>query len=498
MRRGDDKSGTNTTSNSANPSKTTSEVGGANGSDGGSDEADGKDKSALTREEREARYREARQRIFGNSENSESESIDAIGSGEEKDASRSSSTSGKKKNKKHRNYDDDGFEARSRFNAYYPQQYAVPSYAGDSNAVYFGGYPGPIPAPQYPGMNANASPPPTYTNGYPPMMPQDAQSQYGWPSQQYPIPSAPMGYPSYPPVQNGYDLTADFQRGMQSFQAAGVPSQVTPKMANPPMASYQDAYPPPMSMNPGWPQMNQQPPYPMAQPPYAQNGPGNRPMSAPSQGPAPGSYAYGQFPASPYNGKPNRNQHPLPGSFNRQQFNPQSQAFIPGGRNAAPYQMQPNMPSGPTQGMNGYSSYQMQTVNQMPRLSPPVAYTQSFGSPQNMPGSNPVPTKPSNPSYSPNPQIASSQMASAPQISTQTNMSSVPVQSSIAKWGTPSHLPPRPPPPAQPQPPKFNLPGNSLVSVPRIPNNTTPGFGASSPVLPRGGAGVSMPNNSSS
>ena len=52
MRREDAKSGTNTTSNSQNPSKTTSEVDGSDGSN------DGKDKAALTREEREARYRD--------------------------------------------------------------------------------------------------------------------------------------------------------------------------------------------------------------------------------------------------------------------------------------------------------------------------------------------------------------------------------------------------------------------------------------------------------
>ncbi|KAF2794695.1 hypothetical protein K505DRAFT_407371 [Melanomma pulvis-pyrius CBS 109.77] len=498
MRRGDDKSGTNTTANSENPSKTTSEVGGTSGSDGGNDEADGKDKSALTREEREARYREARQRIFGNSENGESESAEAIGSGEERDISRSSSTSGKKKSKKQRNYDDDGFEARSRFNAYYPQQYAVPSYGGD-NAVYYGGFPGQIPAPQFPGMNANVSPPPTFNNAYPVMMPQDAQPQYGWPGQQYQPPSAPMAYPSYPPAQNGYDLSADFQRGMQSFQSAGMPSQVTPKMANPPMASYQESYQSqaqPMPPNAGWPQMNQQPSYPIAQLPYAQNGPGNRPMSAPVQGPLPGSYAYGQFPTSPYNGKPNRNQHPLPGSFNRQQFNPQSQAFIPGGRNV-PFQMQPNMPPGPTQGMNGYGNYHMPAANQMPRLSPPVAYTQSFGSPQGMQHSNPLPAKSNNSPFSQGPQIASSQMGAAPQGSSQSSTSSIPAQSSIAKWGTPSHLPPRPPPPAQPQPPKFNLPGNNILApVPRAPNNAASGYNAN-PQMIRGGTGVSMAHNNS-
>lgn len=501
MRRGDDaKSGTNTTANSEGPSKTTSEAGGASGSEGGNDrnEADSKDKSALTREEREARYREARQRIFGNSDNGEGDSTEAVGSGEEKDISRSSSASGKKKSKKQRNYDDD-FEARSRFNAYYPQQYPVPGFSGDQT-VYYGGYPGQMPNPQFPGVNANVSPPPSYNGGYPIMMPQDAQGQYAWPAQQFQPPNGPMGYPNYSATQNGYDLSADFQRGMQSFQSAGMPSQATPKMANAPMASYQDTYQPqPIPMSGAWSHGNQQPAYPMVNaPPYAQNGPSNRPMSAPIQGPAPGQYPYGQFPPSPFNGKPNRNQHPLPGSFNRQQFNPQSQAFIPGGRNV-PYQMQPNMGPMPPQGMNGYGNYQMPVTNQMPSPRPPVAHLPTFGSPHSMQNNSAVPAKTNNPGPNQTPQIANSQIATAPPSSSSSGSSSIPAQSSIAKWGTPSHLPPKPPAPAQPQPPKFTLPShNNFSSVPRLPNNMAPGYAPNPPPIIRSGAGPGMPNNNPS
>ncbi|KAK1908524.1 hypothetical protein P3342_009374 [Pyrenophora teres f. teres] len=70
-------------------------------------------------------------------------------------------------------------------------------------------------------------------------------------------------------------------------------------MANPSMAPYQDNYQQPqhMPMNAGWsPQVNQQSPYHPATSAFnAQNGPGNRPMSAPHQAPMPG-YPYGQFP----------------------------------------------------------------------------------------------------------------------------------------------------------------------------------------------------------
>jgi len=194
-------------------------------------------------------------------------------------------------------------------------------------------------------------------------------------------------------------------------------------------------------------------------------------MSAPSQGPVPGSYPYGQFPVSPYNGKPNRNQHPLPGSFNRQQFNPQSQTFIPGPRNP-PFHMQSSLTPSSSQGINGYGNFQMSPANQMVRPSPPISFSQTFGSSQIISNSNPIAVKPANPTIAQTPQIASSQTGAANTGSSQPNTSSIPPQSSIAKWGTPSHLPPRPPPPAQPQPPKFNLPGSNIASIPRLSNNT--------------------------
>ena len=207
-------------------------------------------------------------------------------------------------------------------------------------------------------------------------------------------------------------------------------------------------------MNSTWPQMGPQASYPMAQGSYVQPGPGNRPMSAPHQAPMPGPYPYGQFPSNTYNGKPGRNQHPIPGSYNRQQFNPQTQAFIPGGRNM-PYAMQPNM--GQVQPhMNNYGGFQMSSQNpmpaQIPRLSPPATSTPSFGSPQSMQGNN---------SGTSMHRIASQ---SADPASS---------QSSIAKYGTPAHLPPKPPAPvpAQQSAPKFTLP-----SMTRVPSSISPGL----------------------
>jgi hypothetical protein len=454
MRREDGKSGTNTSFNSQNPSKTTSEVDGSDASN------DGKDKAALTREEREARYREARQRIFG-AESEETSAAETPESGEDKDKdkdlSRSSSAAGKKKSKKQRNYDDDDFQARSRFNVYYPQQYAASGYTPE-NAVYYDGYSGAVPNAQYAGMNPGASPPAAYGNSYPVMASPDAQSQYGWSGQQYQQQNGAAAYQNYGQMQPGYDLSADFQRGM-SFQSPAMPSQVTPKMANTPMAPYQEPFQQPQQMtpNPSWPQVNQQTSYPMGQAPFAAPAPNNRPMSAPQQQP----YAYGQFPPNPYNGQPNRNQHPIPGSYNRQQFNPQSQAFIPGGRNM-PFQMQPNMGQGPPQ-MNGYGGFQMQgqppMPNQMPRMSPSATSTPSFGSPQSLHGNGPA---------------AMNRIAS--QTGEQVSSRIPSGASSIAKYGTPSHLPAKPPAPHQPPAPKFDL---SSLNGSRA--NMVPGFVNSTP-----------------
>lgn len=474
MRRDDGKSGTNTTANSQNPSKTTSEVGGSDGSNDGKE----KDKSALTREEREARYREARERIFGSAESVENDTSEGGVQGEEKekDASRSSSASGKKKNKKQRN-DDDDFQGRGLFNIYYPHQYPMPGYTGD-NVVYYNGMPGPMPNQQYPGMNPGPSPPPTYSNPYPVMMSPDAQPQYNWPGQQYAPPNPSMMHSGYGQMQNGYDLSADFQRGMSSFQNGGMPAQVTPKMTNPQMAQYPDKYQQPqhMSMGPAWHPMAQQPTYPMPPGSFPQVGPSNRPPSAP-QAPLPGQFPYGQFPASQYNGKPNRNQHPIPGSYNRQQFNPQTQAFIPTARNM-PYNPQQNMGQGPPMMMNGYGGYQMPGQNpmpvQMPRPSASTNSTPSFGSPQ------------------------SAQGTAMNRIASQTGDQSS-SQSSIAKYGTPSHLPAKPPAPMpiQQAAPKFSLP----APVARGPSSLPLGVVNNAPAISirgGGGAGSNALNNTPS
>lgn len=222
-------------------------------------------------------------------------------------------------------------------------------------------------------------------------------------------------------------------------------------------------------MNSGWSQMPQQPSYPMAPSRYTPPGPSSRPMSAPHQPQGPGAYQYGQYPPNAYNGKPNRNQHPAPGSYTRPQFNPQTQSFIPHG--AMPYigQAQPQM--------TGYGGFQTpghtHMSAQMPRLSPSATSTPSFGSPQSMQGNSSAPT--------------------INRIASQSGDAGL-SQSSIAKYGTPSHLPAKPPAPlpAQQSAPKFSLP-----SMTRVPSNMSSGIVNNGPTVSIRGGGQTPLHNTS-
>lgn len=104
---------------SSAPSKAPSEAGdsGQEG-DRAPSSTEAKDRLVLTREEREAKYQEARERIFRDFP--ESAKSDTTSGDSNPNMSRSSSTSGRKKNYRQRTPHDDSFEVRSQFNAYYP------------------------------------------------------------------------------------------------------------------------------------------------------------------------------------------------------------------------------------------------------------------------------------------------------------------------------------------------------------------------------------------
>ncbi|KAK7616600.1 hypothetical protein IWX50DRAFT_568894 [Phyllosticta citricarpa] len=443
MRREDGKppSGTNTTTNSDGPSKTASEVGGDSGSDAG------QGPRKLTREEREAKYKEARQRIFGSAE--DGDLGDLAKDNESKDMSRSSSAAGRKNKKKQRNNDDDGFEARSQFSPYFPPQYGGPGYSNGAQPMYYGPMNGMAPQTN---ANPTVSSPFQGQTGFPVMVQQEAQHQYSWQLPQFASPPtgsinpAPFG----PPMPVNYDISSDFQQRM-SFQPNN--PKLTPRMSSAPLAGHPDGYrPQSQGVSQPWSQVNAQMPYQFSQ------GFNDRPMSAGQ------NYPYGQLPNPSFGN--NRNQHPLPGSFNRQQFNPQSQAFVPsfvpGVRGAPPY----NMPAQSPQ----MGSPQFNTVRQPP---------------------NPALMKPGNPNQGishPLPQpVSAAPMPSA-------KPASMGGQSSIAKWGTPSHLPPKPPPPASlPSQQKFmGVPQNNRTTPPMAPSqqNVAGTFPIPS-IMSNGSSGVS-------
>lgn len=150
LREGDQhiESGETTISSSADPSKETSEISGdsQNGT-GVASPADSnvtKDKASMTREEREAKYKETRERIFQGFECAESVDLPATndtGNGN----SRTISCTGKKKTWKNRT-NDGSFEVRSQYNLGYNPQQSGPApfeQTSDSNACF-----NPYPIPQ--------------------------------------------------------------------------------------------------------------------------------------------------------------------------------------------------------------------------------------------------------------------------------------------------------------------------------------------------------------
>lgn len=372
---------------SAAPSKPTSEAG-----------SDSKDKNApanqkLTREEREEAYNRARQRIFGSADKGENQNQDGE---DDNGVSRASSvsakdraTGGKRKTKQRRD-DNEGFESRSQFIAWcgpHAQTWAP------APAQYF-----PINTPQY-------SVPYQQPQAYPTAV----QPMYA-PSQQYP--------PQMVPVANGY--APQYNGIPQAYVAPPAPQARPP----PPQQTYQHPNPPPMSgpynvpvpsvPQPAWPQQQQQqqpppPPPPQVQPqpqPQLQQPPAQpsqaQPQPAFTQGaypaprgsPVPGHagipYPYGQLPVN-INPHDLKSQHPIPGSYNRQAFNPKTQSFVPG--NGIPMQVPP--PPGPYGGTSShhgsphpqfnsphlsYSGYQQPIPQPVPLPIPQPSYAPVMGS----------------------------------------------------------------------------------------------------------------------
>ncbi|KAJ2892744.1 hypothetical protein MKZ38_009429 [Zalerion maritima] len=306
MRRGEEGG---TASTSANASKATSEVG-----------SDGKEKSGskerLTREEREEAYNRARERIFGTSETtgeSTPENDDSNG------MSRASSLSAKNKSamgkrKLHKRGDDnEGFETRSQYAAYYghPRQPWQPQYVpitGNMDSQY---------NPQMQPQAQQQQPPPVFNSQVPAgFMPNHGQftgtpTSTGYQYGNMGVYNMPQGMQApYPPQMN---------RSSGPVQPYAQPPMPAAPMPTTPQQSWQQSYMAAPGAN-----YQQRPPVPPGSGP---GGPGTSP-SIP--------YAFGQLPVN-VNPKDPKSQHPIPGSYSRQHaFNPKTQSFVPSASNMMP------------------------------------------------------------------------------------------------------------------------------------------------------------------
>lgn len=439
------ESGTNTADGSMVPSKAGSELGDdsqrGTGVASPTDSNLAKDKSAMTREEREAKYKETRERIFG----PESEIID--GNEAVNELSRTSSRNEKKK-KKHKN-NDDGFDARSLYNAYYPSmQHPVTTYDQTAaSPAYYSPYP-------VQGGNMLSQPGPVGT----------AMLQQGF-QQGYNPMSTPQGFPamtSQNSAQNGYDvqtanvhaisynqpITSHYHPSMQQDVGMG---QSSPVISSPAVSNH-GQFSRPQSQSQLSDQQWSQNTYSY---PYPQQRDQQQFFPSPVQGPNPMAgvasvpYQYGQLPLQP-SMQGARAQHPLPGSYKSQTFNPQTRAFVPNGGSVPPQMAQHGNNAGhSTRNLSGnqYSPYIQQTspYHQGPPMSVPASY-----------------------SFSQEPKAYGTRKSS-----TQTNGTHSPVPSSLSKWGTPSHLPPKPPPPEVPSmlEAQHSLPMNNQFNVNVQPMN---------------------------
>lgn len=460
MRRqdGPQYSESSTRANSDGPSATPSEYG--DGRDyinhsptGGSDV---KPKTNMTREEREAKYAEARERIFG--KDGPTDFSDVVGDPEDSHESRASSASGKRKIvKKQRNLSNDDFEPRSQFygaspvlNGYPTDQYYYQSFASQ-------------PSPQY-AVPPNVTPSMNYMPGYSGMMPGDNQPQYGWQSPPMQMSTASV-MPSYPQsAAGGYDLPSHFNTGMQSFQAAAPPVPMPNKQ--PMMAPY------PQPHHQQQPQQQHMGQWPPPQPQYDQSfsyRPGYPPPATPPV-PTQPHYTYGQYPMSgptaSMQGKPYMSMHQQ-----RAQFNPQIQSFVPGSVPNRPMGMPPNQP------LYGMPQPMSQPISMHMPMSMPTG-PMNRNVPHQPTTARPVSTTTPIPQH-PTPVVSNIQQDSSASSSPPSSSSNPkPVPEITAKWGTPSHLPRKPPPPESMEPHKYMEINKGLhQQYPGLPRINANGFG---------------------
>jgi hypothetical protein len=225
------------------------------------DSTPNRDKSKMTREEREAQYKAVRERIFGDFQELSISESNSTGDNSAS-MSRSSSSSGKKKSRRQKTPKDDSFEARSAYVPSYgqghvhgmsSQQYQAAQYVAPAPADSYGsqgpyyGSPmiyGSTPTPAHPGFDTQMS------NFH--MM--DARQQYSaaetWgvhPGSYYGYPSSPA-QPTYPAVHHGAP-GAPQNNTQYNYGTSGMHQQQSPWTPN----HFSNVLPPPASPTNGAP-----------------------------------------------------------------------------------------------------------------------------------------------------------------------------------------------------------------------------------------------------
>ena len=376
--------GVSTPASSSIPSKATSEAGlEATSEEGVLSPIEGtpnKDKSKLTREEREAHYKAARERIFG--EFQEFVTSESASTGENSASmSRSSSSSGRRKTRTQKTPKDDTFEARSAY---------IPSYAPTQMANMQSQY-----QPHYDNQSYQGAYQ-TQGNGYGPNMTYGTTPTQAYPGfdSSMPYGNAPMGYgsgnnQSFSPADSWLSMQTSQANGYYNYPASPTTYQqnMSPMMGrmngqymSHPQAGmqqqqqqnwmhnqYQAPYPQPHSQ----PDLNNMNGWPAYQP--------NQPMNTPT------SYGYGQMPGQNYSGNSNQSfnaQYQNQGSYNRSLFNPQTRSFVPsnatsrnGGRNK---RKKPSPASSQNQSRNNSIAAHSRSFNTDPSLTPPPPATRGF------------------------------------------------------------------------------------------------------------------------
>ncbi|KIW97191.1 uncharacterized protein Z519_02583 [Cladophialophora bantiana CBS 173.52] len=317
-----------TPASSSVPSKATSEAGlETNSEEGIISPVEGtpnKDKSKLTREEREAQYKAARDRIFGDFQ--ESVTSESASTGENSASmSRSSSSSGKRKARKHKTPKDDSFEARSAFipsyapmhvshmQAQYQPHYSDPAYHGPYQSP-GGGFGG--------NMNYSSTPTQAYPNF-------DSSMSYN---------SAPMGYgpngsQHFSPAESWSSMQTASSNGYFNYSASPTTYQ---QNISPMIAQMNNQFMP--SSHPGmqqpqnWMSNQFQAPYPQPQGSQSSsmNGWSSYQPSATVNNPT--NYGYGQLPSQNFGSNANHPynaQYSNPSTYPRSLFNPQTRSFVP-------------------------------------------------------------------------------------------------------------------------------------------------------------------------